>query len=92
MTCESCGEATRFQRWRSKHILTFLGSVRVERAYYHCPHCRHGQFPRDAQLGLSACDLSRGAAEAVALGGTHSPMAAQESKTFCERTSRVWRR
>jgi len=47
-----------------------LGPVRVSRAYYHCRHCGSGQVPRDGQLGLSACDLSRGAAQVVALAGT----------------------
>ena len=49
--------------------MTALGSVRVTRAYYHCPHCHAGHCPRDAALGLSTVDLSRGAAEAVALAG-----------------------
>lgn len=41
----------------------------MERAYYHCPHCHAGHCPRDAALGLTKVDLSRGATEAVALAG-----------------------
>jgi hypothetical protein len=52
----------------------------VSRAYYHCRHCGRGQVPRDARLGLSACELSRGAAQAVALGGTLSSFAEAATK------------
>lgn len=49
--------------------MTILGPVRVERAYYLCKHCHTGHCPRDAALGLTTGDLSRGATEAVALAG-----------------------
>ena len=42
--------------------------MRVGRAYYLCKHCHAGHCPRDAALGLTKVDLSRGATEAVALG------------------------
>jgi hypothetical protein len=50
--------------------VTAVGRVRVDRAYYVCNHCHAGHCPRDAALGLTRIDLSRGAAEAVALAGT----------------------
>jgi hypothetical protein len=59
-----------------------LGRVRLSRAYYHCPHCRAGHCPRDARLGLSGSDLSRGATEAVALAGTLSSFAEAAQKTL----------
>jgi hypothetical protein len=62
--------------------VTLLGDVRVGRAYYHCRHCGRGRFPRDARLGLSACDLSRGAAQAVALAGTLGSFAEAATKTL----------
>lgn len=49
--------------------MTVLGRVQVRRAYYHCRHGHAGNCPRDAALGLTRVDLSRGAAEAVALAG-----------------------
>jgi len=49
--------------------VTVSGRVRVERAYYLCNHCHAGHCPRDAALGLTKADLSRGATEAVALAG-----------------------
>jgi len=50
--------------------VTVLGRVSVSRAYYHCRHCHAGHCPRDAALGLTTSDLSRGATEAATLAGT----------------------
>lgn len=62
--------------------MTVLGTVRLTRAYYHCPQCRAGHCPRDAALGLTAGDLSRGATEAVALAGALSSFAEAAEKTL----------
>ena len=62
--------------------MTLLGRVRFSRAYYHCPRCRAGHRPRDARLGLGGSDLSRGAAEAVALAGTLSSFADAVTRTL----------
>lgn len=62
--------------------MTILGSVRVCRAYYHCTHCHAGHCPRDAALGLTTVDLSRGAAEAVALAGVLSSFAEAAEKVL----------
>lgn len=62
--------------------MTVLGQVRVSRAYYHCPACHAGHCPRDAALGLTAVDLSRGAAEAVALAGALSSFAEAAGKVL----------
>ena len=59
-----------------------FGAVRVDRAYYRCRHCRLGQFPRNATLGLSACDLSRGAAQVVAVAGTLGSFAEAATKVL----------
>lgn len=60
--------------------MTILGQVRVERAYYLCKHCHAGHCPRDATLGLTKVDLSRGAAEAVALAGVLGSFAEAATK------------
>lgn len=62
--------------------MTVLGSVRVERAYYHCRHCHSGHCPWDAALGLTGSDLSRGATEMVALAGALSSFAEAAEKTL----------
>jgi len=60
--------------------VTVLGSVRVDRAYYYCKHCHAGHCPRDAALGLTTVDLSRGATEAVALAGVVTSFAEAAQK------------
>jgi hypothetical protein len=62
--------------------VTVLGAVRVERAYYHCRHCRSGHCPRDGGLGLAGSDLSRGATEVVALAGALGSFAEAAEKTL----------
>jgi hypothetical protein len=62
--------------------VTVLGEVTVGRGYYHCRHCRAGHCPRDAALGLSRGDLTRGAAEAVALAGALGGFAEAAEKTL----------
>jgi hypothetical protein len=60
--------------------VTVIGQVRVERAYYLCKHCHAGHCPRDAALGLTNGDLSRGATEAVALAGALGSFAEAATK------------
>ncbi len=60
--------------------MTVIGRVRVERAYYLCKHCHAGHCPRDAALGLTKVDLSRGATEAVALAGALGSFAEAATK------------
>ena len=62
--------------------MTLLGSVRVERAYYHCRHCHSGHCPRDGVLGLTGSDLSRGATEVVALAGALGSFAEAAERTL----------
>jgi hypothetical protein len=62
--------------------VTVLGRVRVSRAYYHCPRCHAGHCPRDAALGLTTIDLSRGATEAVALAGALGSFAEAAEKVL----------
>jgi len=39
------------------------------RAYYHCPACGEGFFPRDRRLGIEGCSLSPGVTRMVGLVG-----------------------
>lgn len=80
--CPYCAEGAKFQRWQSRSIVTVLGSVRVDRAYYHCRNCHRGHCPRDTRLGLVESDLSRGATEAVALAGTGCSFAEAATKVL----------
>ena len=54
----SCGQEARLVGRRSKQVLSVLGLLQLERAYYHCSSCGHGFCPRDGQLGIENTSLS----------------------------------
>jgi hypothetical protein len=54
------GHAAEFVGYRSKQILTVLSSVQVQRAYYHCPRCQSGWFPKDQELDVVRSSFSPG--------------------------------
>jgi hypothetical protein len=70
MTCPHCHEDARFKGYRAKSLLSILGPLAIERGYYHCPSCHHGNCPGDAAFGLDQSDLTCGAAELATLAGT----------------------
>jgi len=70
MTCPNCQESARFKGYREKRLLSVLGPLTVERAYYHCSHCHQGHCPGDDAFGLDKGDLTAGAAELTSLAGT----------------------
>jgi len=84
MSCPTCKESARFQRWQDKGVVMLLGEVRVDRAYYYCAKCHGGCCPRDAALRLGPCDLSPGAAWTVALAGVLGSFAEAAEKTLPE--------
>ena len=55
-----CGQTAHYAGRRAKTFTTVLGALTLQRAYYHCPACRHGCFPRDRALGMARTDLSPG--------------------------------
>ncbi len=61
----ACGAAARYAGRRPKTVLTALGPVELRRAYYHCPHCAAGFFPRDRALGLEGSSLSPAATRMI---------------------------
>jgi hypothetical protein len=70
--CQCGGRAT-FVREREGTVITFMGQLKVNRAYYLCGDCRSGTYPLDEKLGFRAGALSATLQEAVALVGTHLP-------------------
>jgi len=50
-------------------VTSLLGTIRVDRAYYYCKHCRRGTCPGDAVPGLTAADPTPGALEVMTLAG-----------------------
>ena len=53
-----CGNEARHVARRTKNIVSVLGPLRLERAYYHCSACGHGFYPRDQHLGIASTSLS----------------------------------
>ena len=58
--CCPQGHTAVFVEHRSKQVLTVLGPVEVQRAYYHCPTCQAGRIPRDAVLDIVGSSFSPG--------------------------------
>ena len=56
--CPACGLPARYAGRHPKTFVTVLGPLTLWRAYYHCPPCGQGCFPRDAALGLDGGSLS----------------------------------
>jgi hypothetical protein len=72
--CPKCGEAMDLVRYQGKWVETLLGTIRPERAYFHCARCHQGHVPLDHQLGLGADSLSGGLEEALCLLAAHMPL------------------
>jgi hypothetical protein len=62
-----CGSVQKFERYRPIVVMTLLGAVRYERAYYRCAQCKRSHYQGDEALGLSGGSFSLPAQEAVAL-------------------------
>jgi hypothetical protein len=67
-----CGHQARLHQMRPKQILTALGPIRIERAYYLCSHCHQGQSPRDRQLDVEDTEYSPAVRRMIALVGSES--------------------
>jgi hypothetical protein len=68
--CPQCGEAVYWKRYETRHYLTTLGEMPLERAYYYHAPCHYGWVPLDERLGLGACESSPRVQEMVSyLGG-----------------------
>ena len=57
--CEQGHRAT-FVDYRDKDVLTVLGQVKIERAYYHCGDCGSGVIPKDRELNIVGTRFSPG--------------------------------
>lgn len=68
----ACGQTARYHDRRPKHLLTVLGPLQIERAYYHCAHCRQGHSPRDRELDVEGTQCSPGVRRMLAVVGSES--------------------
>jgi len=69
----SCGHQAHYRELRSKPVLTAVGTARVSRPYYLCPHCHTGQFPADVELDIRNTECSPGVRRMQALLGQEAP-------------------
>jgi hypothetical protein len=69
VACE-CGQTARFRQRRSRHLLTAVGPVRLQRAYYCCAACHRGQSPQDRKLDIVDTDFSPGVRRMMAVVGS----------------------
>lgn len=67
-----CGSDAHYHDHRSRQLLTAVGLVEFERAYYVCPHCLAGQSPRDRQLDVEGTRFSPGVRRMMAVVGSES--------------------
>ncbi|MBM3985722.1 MAG: ISKra4 family transposase [Planctomycetes bacterium] len=65
----ACGAPARYAGRRPKTVVTALGVLRPERAYYVCGECGAGFCPRDRALGISDSHLSPGVLRMVGVVG-----------------------
>ena len=70
--CE-CGDEQRFEGYRTRTIMTLLGPIEYERAYYRCPVCRTSRYLGEDTIGVDEYGCSLPAQEAMALVGCELP-------------------
>jgi hypothetical protein len=66
----SCGQQALYYDRRERQLLTALGEVKFERAYYVCPRCGEGHCPRDRQLDIEGQACSPGVRRMLATVGS----------------------
>jgi hypothetical protein len=68
----ACKGQARYHDDRPKTLLTVLGPVELERAYYVCPRCHQGYSPRDRELDVEGLEFSPGVRRMMALVGSET--------------------
>ena len=68
-----CGGWATYRRHYPLPIVTAAGRLAVQRAYYYCDHCRTGQCPADARLGLGPANTTPTAQARLAVLAALSP-------------------
>jgi Uncharacterised protein family (UPF0236) len=63
------GHRARFTGLRSKRLVTVVGTVKLERGYYHCSQCGEGVIPEDVELDVQGTSFSPGVRRMMARVG-----------------------
>jgi hypothetical protein len=69
------GHVFEFKEYRDKEVLTVLGPITVNRAYYYDERCKEGWCPKDRALDIEGASLSPGVRRIIARAGANSPFA-----------------
>ena len=80
--CPHCQRDARFVERRGKWCESLLGSLRVERCYYHCRGCGRGHVPWDRQLGLGVATLTPAASQVASIAGVQTSFAQSAEVTL----------
>jgi hypothetical protein len=67
------GELFEFKEYRDKEVLTVLGPVIVQRAYYYDQDCGEGYCPKDVALDIAETSFSPGVRRMMAKAGAYRP-------------------
>jgi hypothetical protein len=65
-----CGHDASFHAIRPRQLLTAVGPVTFDRAYYYCPRCHQGQVPRDRELDIVDTEYSPAVRRMMAVVGS----------------------
>jgi len=65
-TCPTCECLLTARAPVTRTVETMVGPIELERPYFYCCHCRHGSYPFDEVLGLSAGRLQLDVQQATA--------------------------
>lgn len=60
LICEQCGQALAYKGKPRRGVEHLEGPAQLERAYYHCPHCKGGIFPPGPALEAGETQLESG--------------------------------
>jgi hypothetical protein len=69
VSCPECDHAAAYHADRGRTIVSAVGPVSYERAYYYCRRCGRGLAPFDGRAGVTARALSPGAERLATLAG-----------------------
>lgn len=66
LTCPTCERLLPARAPVARTVETMIGPIALERPYFYCRRCRHGSYPFDEVLGLSAGRLQLDVQQATA--------------------------
>ncbi|HVP49763.1 MAG TPA: ISKra4 family transposase [Candidatus Bathyarchaeia archaeon] len=75
VACPRCGAAMESHGRRSKEIITLLGEVTIDRAYYGCEGCDDHLVPKDLLLDIEHTSFSPGVRRLMAKSGARESFA-----------------